>query len=126
MIKLLREGTYRLIETKKLIKILYLDNKTYAWLHAAPIGEIIVASRRLHKTDYVLSSGRYRLYEVDNEPRLIDQQHLELEVEIGKWQGYLLFTGLPSAIRKSGRILPTHEKISENSKAKKALALAGS
>lgn len=111
MISINRQGTYRLIETKGQTKILSLENETYAWLEPAGIGEILVHSHNSHKTDCVLSIGRYFVYDVDEEPELSDQQHLELEVGPNAWQGYLLLTGLPTDKKIRGRIIPTAEVI---------------
>ena len=112
MIKLLHEGHYNLIETKMQTKILILDKKkTFAWVNAENIGEILVTSQKSHVTDSVLAIGRYRLYEVKNEPKLVDQTHLELSVGNGIWQGYLLPMGLPDDMKKRHRIIPTHEII---------------
>lgn len=111
MITLLQRGQYRLVETKHHTKVLYLDKTAYAWINATHIGEILVASHRLHKTDYILGCGEYRLYDVNDEPHLSDQIHLELEVGRQTWQGYLLLTGLPVAPKKSSRIIPTSETI---------------
>lgn len=116
MINLLKSGSYKLIETKHHTKVLYLDGKTYAWVEPANIGEMLVASRNLHKTDCVLSTGRYYLYDVDDEPFLSDQIHLELEVGSKQWQGYLLLSGLPDLEKKRGRIIPTQEIITGNPK----------
>jgi len=113
MIRLLDSGLYKLIETKHGTKILYLDKKTFAWVDNTNVGEILVASRKQHKTDCVLSLGRYRLYDVDDEPDLSDQTHLELEAGGRHWQGYLLLSGLPNSVKKRGRIIPTKEVISE-------------
>lgn len=109
MVKLKRAGRYKLIETKNQIKILYLDRKVYAWINAKDIGEILFSSRNPHKTDCILAAGAYRLYEAIDEPGLSDHQHLELEVGRGRWQGYLLLSGLPNGHKKRGRIIPTHE-----------------
>lgn len=114
MITLQKSGHYTLIETKHRNKVLYLNNDTYAWVKPAGIGEILVASHKVHKTDYILSMGDYRLYDVDDEPNLSDQLHLELEVGMGNWQGYLLLSGLPSEQHKRGRIIPTNETITAN------------
>ncbi len=111
MITLLRAGQYKLIETKHNNKVLYLDNNIYAWVEPAKIGEILVVSHTVHKTDCVLSMGHYKLYDVDDEPKLSDQIHLELEVGVNHWQGYLLLTGLPDSHHKRGRIIPTIETI---------------
>lgn len=113
MIKLLREGSYQLIETKSDTKILTLDKKnTYAWVQAKGIGEILLKTHTSHKTDAVLSIGAYRLYDVENEPQLTDLLHLELSVGGGVWQGYLLLKGLP--VKKNrNRIIPTQEIITK-------------
>jgi hypothetical protein len=93
---------------------LYLDNDIFAWVEPRNIGEILVNSRRVHKSDCVLSLGHYQLYDVENMPALSDQMHLELEVGRDHWQGYLLLSGLPDAHHKRGRIIPTHEVITGN------------
>lgn len=110
MIQILARGEYKLIETKHDTKILILDNeKTFAWVTVANIGEILVASHKLHKEDNVLAIGKYRLYDVENDPKFTDQQHLELQVGCGYWQGYLLPHGLPTEEKKRNRIIPTTE-----------------
>ena len=114
MIKRLQEGQYNLIETKGQTKILALDKKrVFAWVNAEDIGEILVTSHKRHKTDNILAIGRYRLYEVKDEPDLTDLQHLELYVGDKTWQGYLLTTGLPTDEKKRNRIIPTNETITK-------------
>lgn len=114
MIKLLQEGSYSLTETKGQSKILILDNKqTFAWVYIKEIGEILVTSHKKHKSDHVLAIGKYRLYEVENEPQLTDLIHLELHAGNGTWQGYLLLTGLPSEKDIRARIIPTDEIITK-------------
>lgn len=115
MIKLIREGTYNLIETKGQTKILTLDNKdVFAWVNAKDIGEILVATHKSHKTDCILSIGTYRIYDVKKEPKLADITHLELSVGDGKWQGYFLLSGLPTEKKKRNRIIPTNEVITKS------------
>ncbi|MBI4080630.1 MAG: hypothetical protein HY430_02555 [Candidatus Levybacteria bacterium] len=115
MIKLIEKGIYALIETKGQTKILTLDgNRTFAWVSLAEIGEILVASHKSHKVDYMLATGRYRTYEVKDEPKLTDLVHLELLVGDGIWQGYLLPTGLPTEEKKRNRIIPTNETITRS------------
>lgn len=114
MIKLISEGQYTLTETKSQNKILTLDDKAYAWINAAEIGEILVSSRRPHRTDNTLAVGKYRVYAVKDEPKLTDLIHLELLVGEGKWQGYLLPTGIPNPKSNRKRIIPTNELITKS------------
>jgi hypothetical protein len=114
MIKLVTSGTYKLIETKNQVKILYLDGQAYAWVEPIEIGELLVYSHEVHKSDCILAIGDYRIYDVKDEPKLSDLQHLELEVGKNSWQGYLLLTGLPGKQKKRARIIPTIETISKN------------
>lgn len=111
MITLNKTGDYTLIETKHHTKVLYLDNTAYAWVEPVNIGEILVISHAVHKTDCVLSVGAYKIYAVDDEPDLTDLIHLELQAGSQYWQGYLLLTGLPNDAKKRGRIVPTTEVI---------------
>src|SRR3989344_8530911 len=114
MVKLLENGSYSLIETHRHIKILSLgEKKVYAWINAAGIGEILVASHNPHKTDHMLAVGKYRMYEVKDEPKFTDLIHLELLVGDGIWQGYLLTKGLPGANTSRVRIIPTLEIITK-------------
>lgn len=115
MITLYRTGNYKLIETKHDTKVLYLDEDIYAWVKAAGIGHILITSHKAHTTDYLLSCGSYRLYAVEDEPEISDHIHLELEVGVNAWQGYLLLTGLPDEDNKKARIIPTSEIITGNS-----------
>lgn len=115
MIKLIREGTYQLVETKSQTKILTLDyTDVFAWVNAKDIGEILVTTHKPHKTDCILSLGTYRIYEVKDELNLTDLIHLELSVGEGKWQGYLLLSGLPTDKKKKNRIIPTREIITKS------------
>ena len=112
MIKLLEQGTYHLIETKGHTKILTLDKKkTFAWVTAEDIGEILVTSHKSHTVDHLLAAGKYRLYDVKDEKDFTDLEHLELFVGEGLWQGYLLTSGLPNDEKKRNRIIPTKEII---------------
>lgn len=113
MILLIRQGEYTLVETKGQTKILSLDKNKFAWINAEDIGEILVSSHKPHSVDHVLSIGKYRLYEVKDEKNLTDLTHLELLVGDSTWQGYLLTTGLPTAKKIRGRIIPTREIITK-------------
>jgi hypothetical protein len=114
MIKLLKRGKYSLIETRNDVKILRLDERTYVWIFTKSIGEMLVTTHRGHKTDQKLAKGEYRLYEVYDEPKLVDQLHLELAIGEGSWQGYLLPTGFPKNTKTKSRIIPTDELIPNN------------
>ncbi len=110
MIQILARGEYRLIETKHHTKVLILNEKnTYAWVNAENIGEILVATHKIHKKDNLLAVGNYRLYDVKDEVTYTDQKHLELQVGCGYWQGYLLPHGLPTDEKIRNRIIPTNE-----------------
>lgn len=113
MIRILEQGRYKLLETKAQTKLLFLDGRVYAWINARGIGEILVTSHNPHETDTILALGRYRLYDVADEPKLSDQQHLELAVGESAWQGYLLPTGLPDGAKKRSRVIPTKEVITK-------------
>lgn len=114
MIDLVKTGYYTLIETKSGVKVLTLDKDMYAWVEPAGIGDILVVTRRPHKTDCTLATGEYKVYNVSDEPKYTDQPHLELQVGEGQWQGYLLFSGLPNGVKKLGKILATAENITGN------------
>ncbi len=111
MIKLIKTGHYQLVETKAgQTKLLILDNKnSYAWINAEDIGEILVTTQKQHPLDSVLSAGEYRLYDVDDDPKLVDLPHLQLKTGPRAWQGYLLPTGLPTKTDIRNRIIPTKE-----------------
>jgi hypothetical protein len=113
MLHLTQQGRYQLSETKGEIKLLTLGKAVFAWIDLEGIGEVLVASSKPHQIDAVLANGQCRLYEVKDEPELSDQQHLELSVGDGKWQGYLLPTGLPEAQKVRSRIIPSKEVITE-------------
>jgi hypothetical protein len=114
MIKLHKKGKYSLVETRNDVKVLKLDKKTFVWVFTKSIGEILVATHRGHKTDQKLAKGEYRIYDVKNEPELVDQLHLELTIGEGDWQGYLLPTGFPKVKKTRSRIIPTNELIQKD------------
>ena len=111
MIKLLKEGYYKLTEAKGDTKILNLEGKDYAWVNASGIGEILVAANQSLETDHTLAVGKFRIYDVKDESKLTNLLHLELFVGFGKWQGYLLTTSLPTSLEIRKRIIPTSEII---------------
>ncbi|HMS22985.1 MAG TPA: hypothetical protein PKA38_04470 [Candidatus Levybacteria bacterium] len=116
VIRLIKIGHYVLFETKTDTKILRMDEtKSFAFIFAQEIGEILVSSKNTHKINCVLSRGNYRMYEVINEPNLTDLTHLELFVGEGHWQGYLLPNNMPGSKKKRTRIIPTKEVITKTS-----------
>lgn len=115
MIKIVKLGDYRMIETKRNTKLLILDEKkSYAWINVKDIGEILVSTQKHFATDAVLASGKYRVYTVKNEEDFTDLMHLELYVGNAFWQGYLLPTGFPTQRSKRHRIIPTSEIITRS------------
>jgi len=116
MIKLINKGSYKLVGTKDHHKMLYLGEQGYMWTYAKRIGELLTFSKHIHEPEYILAQGVYNLYKVKNEPEFVDLLHLELSVGKGKWQGYLLLTGLPTRAKIRSRIVPSEEVISSRNK----------
>lgn len=114
MITVMKSGTYKLIETKSCVKILSIDDDTFAWVAPRNIGQVLVVSHVPHRTDKSLAMGGYILYKIDDEPYLTDLQHLELEFGRNAWQGYLLPTGFSNVHKKRSRIIPTMQIITGN------------
>lgn len=115
MIRVIDSGTYKIVETKRTTKILYLGKKPYVWVSPQAIGEILVSSHHTNVNDTNLSTGKYVLYDVEDEEFLTDLEHLELEYGTGAWQGYLLPTGLPNSKKIRARIIPTDQLITNTS-----------
>jgi len=111
MIKVLRSGKYKLIETKQQIKILYLDDMPYVWLFIPEIGHVLEVTHKAHKAEHTLAAGNYRLYDVKKDSRFSQHKHLELFVGEGQCQGYLLLTDLPTDKKRKSRIIATNELI---------------
>lgn len=111
MIAILKEGDYLLLKTKGQIKVLILDRKSYAWINAENIGQILVSIHKKYIKDAILAKGPYRVYKVKDEPDLTDLIHLELFAGRNTWQGYLLPTGFPLNGKRRSRIIPTDELI---------------
>lgn len=114
MITLLEKGDYRLIETKGQAKILIVGKRVFAWINVKDIGEILISSHKPHIVDHFLAAGKYRIYDVEDEPNMTDLEHLELLAGDGLWQGYLLPTGMPTEQHKRNRIIPTSEIITKS------------
>lgn len=58
-------------------------------------------------------TGRYRIYEVKNEQSFKDGVYLELCIRVGKWNCYILPTGLPDQNILEKNILATKECITK-------------
>lgn len=113
MIKLLHQGFYKIIGTTGHHLMLYLGSQSYHWGYAQGIGDILTYSKVNHKKRYTLAQGKYKLFRVKDEPKFIDLKHLELSLGAGKWQGYLLLTGLPNYQKIRSRIEATDELITK-------------
>lgn len=111
MIKLLSKGSYRLVGTKDNTNILYLGEQGYHWAYAPKIGHLLTFCKHAHKQWYVINQGSYKIYEVKDDPKLVDLKHLQLSIGKNQWQGYLLLTDLPSYRKIRRRIEPTEELI---------------
>jgi hypothetical protein len=116
MIRLTGNGSYRLGETKEASRFLtldsYGDNCTYAWEWIDGI-QFRLTDKEPVDTGYTLAAGKYRLYEVRDEPGLANQLHLELSAGDGIWQGYLLPEGLP-VDQNAKKVLPIDEAITKS------------
>jgi hypothetical protein len=90
MIKLIKQGGYKLVMQSDNDKTLVLGKQGYHWTLAKGIGEILTFCKSIHKESYTITTGKFKLYQVKNEEKLVDLQHLELSIGDEKWQGYLL------------------------------------
>ncbi|HIA91706.1 TPA: hypothetical protein EYO12_01140 [Candidatus Saccharibacteria bacterium] len=111
MINQIDSGSYVLGESKNHTKILTLNDQSYAWILMPGVGDILSFLSE-QKTPYAtLSTGNFKLYDIQDEPELVDLQHLELQTGMDSWQGFLLLTGLPNKVKKRSRIIPTKELV---------------
>ena len=111
MIKIINQGTYSLVKTKGPGKILTLDKaQSFAWIDNK-LNKLQTRHEQSTDGNHVLSLGKYRLYEVKDEPNLTDLLHLELSAGEGLWQGYLLSDDLPQNDQNKVQIKPTKEAI---------------
>lgn len=112
MIAVLQRGLYRLLQTKSQTKILIFDDRDiYAWVDIGNGGEILIVSDKNFEDGTLLCLGSYRMYKVKDEQNLSNDIHLELQVGLGEWQGYILPTGLPTNKKKRSSILATKELV---------------
>jgi len=118
MIRLIGNGRYLLIETKNWPKVITLENNfgrksRYAMTSTNGTREILKADQQPHEAECILAAGKYRLYEVKNEPGIKTCKHLELFIGEGYWQGYLLPAGFPIERKTGKKIIPTKELITK-------------
>jgi hypothetical protein len=111
MVTLFEKSFYCLVKTKSGSRLLCIERGTFTWVDPETIGEMRVATHTPHTTDYVIRTGRYRLYDVKDEPPLAGLQHLELEYGPTDWHGYLLLTGLPRDQEERTCVVPTPQII---------------
>ena len=116
MIRLVASGSYRLSEARDAARFItlnsYGDECTYAWEKVNGI-QLRLTEGRPAETNCALAAGKYRIYEVSDEPDLTSQIHLELSIGEGIWQGYLLPEGFPTD-RKAKTVIPTEEIITRS------------
>jgi hypothetical protein len=116
MISTIASGLYTLGQSHHGVKLLQLHGETFAWVTVPRIGGLLVHTTQPHVLHERLSRGRYRLYNVVDEPRFSDQLHLELEYGTNAWQGYVLPSGLPTRHVTRRRIVPTQELITSRTR----------
>ncbi|MBN1369509.1 MAG: hypothetical protein JW954_04660 [Dehalococcoidaceae bacterium] len=116
MIQLIEKGVYHLKEMGDASKLLTLDiyngKSDYVWERDKDI-RIRSAGQHGGRVFCTLAAGKYRLYQVKDEPGLASQLHLELLVGEGIWQGFLLPEGLPGDL-EAKPMIPVEETITRN------------
>lgn len=114
MIKILDSGNYKLVETKKNVKALMLDDKSvFLWRNTGCNGNLEYIKLDPNQICCLFSANNYRLYDVVNEPDLKNGIHLELYAGKRRWQAYLLTKGLPTVKTKKKPITNIDEVISK-------------
>jgi hypothetical protein len=96
MITLLQSGKYTLLQAIEEVKALLLDKKLFGWDEVVAEEELVFFSLKQFHPIGISTTGKYRLYEVKGEKKLVNAIHLELFAGDGKWEGYLLPDGLPT------------------------------
>lgn len=96
MLQILQRGHYRLYQTTNGSKILILDDeRMFSWSGTGGKGSLKQRKTAPGLKHEFLSSGSYRVYNVEHEKNLTDGIHLELHVDERIWQPYLLPSGFP-------------------------------
>jgi hypothetical protein len=116
MIRLIGNGRYCLFETRNGKKVLTLEDNPgeksrYVLINADGIREILITNQKSFRAECILVIGRYRLYEVKDEPDFKTCKHLEFLIGEGYWQGYLLPEGFPTERKTRKRTIPAKELI---------------
>lgn len=111
MKQLKEQGQYALFQTKRNTKVLKLNDNYYVWLFIKNIGNILIKTKSTLQSTNILSTGRFYLFDVKDEPDYIDLLHLELGIGENLYQGYLLPRGLPKKSNEKHKIIPTKEVI---------------
>ena len=114
MLQVIGSGTYKLTETKDNTKVLFIDDeKAFGWKNGKCDGDLFLLAPDTENICCFLSVGKWRLYEIKDEPGLTDGNHFELHVGRGRWQGYLLPEGFPTAVNKQRPISQTGQTITK-------------
>lgn len=112
MIKVKRKGLYCILGKENGEKYLILDKKlNYRWTCQAKQETLSLSGKKIDDKEVIITSGRYRLYDVRSESHLTNLYHFEILISKNIWQGYLLPDGLPTKDMKSKFIFPTNEVI---------------
>ena len=112
MITLIQKGKYQLVADKDKTKKLFLGSKCYRWSYEKGVGEILLSCPvEGHKPECILSEGTFKLCKIDEEPRYVNLDHLELSTGKNIVHRFLLLEGLPASLEKKSRIVPTDEEV---------------
>jgi len=112
MIKIVKRGDYQLMDILGGTKVFVLDSaKAFIWEDTSV--EFFEYNPKNQTEKITLSKGKYFLYDVHDERKFTDSQHLELFLGKHTWQGYLLPEGIPTRKQKRKQIIPVEEIITK-------------
>lgn len=112
MIKVRRKGFYHIVAEGGGDKYLVLDKKlSFRWMCQDRVEKLEFVNKAIDDKKAIITSGRYRLYDVRDESHLTNLHHFEMLTGKNMWQGYLLPEGLPEKNMKKKLIFPTKELI---------------
>lgn len=124
MITTIAAGDYKLVGINNNTKLLLLEGlQPIYWIAVNATQKIFVAPEKYCVQQYVISQGKYRIYEVTKEQGLTNAVHMELLLDTKRWQGYLLPEGFPNILKKRMRIIPTKQIITKTLGSNNYLAL---